>query len=81
MFFSLSNGEDFITTEQLQRRMRELTFSSGKPSGSKQSDKNRLQRSLQDNCNDTFPEDGLPESSKSDGEDKFEDIQQGFNFF
>ncbi|XP_033220611.1 wolframin isoform X2 [Belonocnema kinseyi] len=67
MFNSLSNGEDFITTEQLQRRMRDLTFPStsrGKLYSSSRSNySSNSQKSLKDSLGDTFPGDGLPENS------------------
>ncbi|XP_076240240.1 wolframin ER transmembrane glycoprotein wfs1 isoform X2 [Calliopsis andreniformis] len=65
MFTSLSNGEDFITTEQLQRCMRDLTKSSNKASCSYTNNvlHNNLQKNLNDISTDNFPKNGLPEES------------------
>lgn len=60
MFTSLSNGEEFITTEQLQRRMRDVAFpttSRTSCSNSNDSSRNNVQKSLGDSAGDTFPRD------------------------
>ena len=58
---SLSNGEEFITTEQLQRCMRELVFpsTSNKLSNTRYvNGKNHLQKSLtEDSCDQDSPSD------------------------
>ncbi|XP_051164019.1 wolframin [Leptopilina boulardi] len=71
MFNSLANGEDFITTEQLQRKMRELSFPS--TSKGKCNKSNNSQKTLKDSVGDTFPEDGLTENSNcfKNGNERF----------
>ncbi|XP_043485136.1 wolframin [Leptopilina heterotoma] len=74
MFNSLANGEDFITTEQLERKMRELTFpSTSKEKSNNTRSCNHSQKTLKDNVGDTFPEDGLTENSNcfKDGTERF----------
>ncbi|XP_032680097.1 wolframin isoform X2 [Odontomachus brunneus] len=64
MFTSLSNGEDFITTEQLQRRMRNLSSPSTSNADYSQSNNissNSSQKELGDDDNDYCPRNGLPE--------------------
>lgn len=64
----MSNGEDFITTEQLQRRMRNVSFpstSNADYSQSNNSSCNSSQKELNDNDNDCFLRSGLPEDSSS----------------
>ncbi|XP_014487408.1 PREDICTED: wolframin isoform X2 [Dinoponera quadriceps] len=77
MFTSLSNGEDFITTEQLQRRMRSLaspSINSADCSHSNNVSTNSSQKGLDDD-NDCFPRNGLPEdSSPTRDEDRVNDI-------
>nr|XP_003708577.1 PREDICTED: wolframin isoform X1 [Megachile rotundata] len=77
MFTSLSNGEDFITTEQLQRRMRDLASNSSNAScsGSNNILHSNSQKDENDSLNDKFPKNGLPEGSvpKKD-EEKDNDI-------
>ncbi|KAL6445479.1 hypothetical protein ACFW04_000808 [Cataglyphis niger] len=80
MFMSLSNGEDFITTEQLQRRMRSLSSSSISNHDYSQSNitsNNLSQNRLNDNDdNDCFPRNGLPDDSPtSKNQDRTNDIQ------
>lgn len=76
---SLSNGEDFITTEQLQRRMRSLSSPSTSNHDYSQSNitsNNLSQKRLNDNDNDCFPRNGLPDDSPaSKVEDRANDIQ------
>lgn len=59
----MSNGEDFITTEQLQRRMRNLSSSSTGSSYSNNVSDNSSQKRLNDDNNDFFPKNGLPDDS------------------
>ncbi|KAM0730713.1 Wolframin [Formica fusca] len=79
MFMSLSNGEDFITTEQLQRRMRSLSSPSTSNHDYSQSNitsNNLSQNRLNDDNNDCFPRNGLPDDSPtSKDEDRTNDIQ------
>ncbi|CAK9807554.1 wfs1 [Anthophora quadrimaculata] len=65
MFTSLSNGEDFITTEQLQRRMRDLASNSYSTSCSHSNNTscNSTQKNINDITTDNFPKNGLPEDS------------------
>lgn len=76
---SLSNGEDFITTEQLQRRMRSLSSPSTSNHDYSQSNitsNNLSQKRLNDNDNDCFPRNGLPDDSPASKiEDRANDIQ------
>ncbi|XP_015585382.1 wolframin isoform X2 [Cephus cinctus] len=72
VFTSLSNGEDFITTEQLQRRMRDLSFPStsrSNYSSSNRSSQKSSQKSLGDTYREGFSDDGLSEhiASLKDG--------------
>ncbi|XP_046592565.1 wolframin isoform X1 [Neodiprion lecontei] len=68
MFTSLSNGEEFITTEQLQRRMRDVAFpptNRASCSSSNESSFNNVQKSLADSFGDAssrdeFLDDPLP---------------------
>ncbi|EZA52583.1 Wolframin [Ooceraea biroi] len=62
MFMSLSNGEDFITMEQLQRRMRNVSSPSTSNFHSNDVSSNSSQK---DNDNDCFPRNGLPDDSAS----------------
>lgn len=86
---SLSNGEDFITTEQLQRRMRNLSSPSTSNQDSLHDDSqsnitsnNLSQKRLNDDDNDCFPRNGLPDdSSTSKDEDRANDIQSKKVFF
>ncbi|XP_076295435.1 wolframin ER transmembrane glycoprotein wfs1 isoform X2 [Lasioglossum baleicum] len=65
MFTSLSNGEDFITTEQLQRRMRDLSNLTNHASCSRSNtmSQNNTQKDVTDVPTDDFPKDGSPEES------------------
>jgi len=72
-FISLSNGEDFITTEQLQRRMRNLSSPSTSNSHSNISS-NSSQKGLNDNDNDCFPKNGLPDDLPSMKNEEANDI-------
>lgn len=66
MFMSLSNGEDFITMEQLQKRMRNLSSPSTSSADYFQSNNtssNSSQKEVNDNDNDCFPRNGLPDDS------------------
>lgn len=76
--FSLSNGEDFITTEQLQKRMRNLSSPSTSNADYFQSNNtssNSSQKGLSDNDNDCFPRNGLPDDSSTKDEDRTNDNQ------
>ncbi|XP_020284391.1 wolframin isoform X2 [Pseudomyrmex gracilis] len=81
MFMSLSNGEDFITTGQLQKHMRDLSY----PSTSKadcsrtnnSNSSNSSQKRLNDSNNDGFPKNGLPdETSPKKNEDQTNEIHE-----
>jgi len=75
-FVSLSNGEDFITTEQLQKRIRSLSSPSTSNADyfqSNNSSSNSSQKGLSDNDNDCFPRNGLPDDSPKD-EDRTNDV-------
>lgn len=76
---SLSNGEDFITTEQLQRRMRSLSSPSTSNhdySQSNSTSNNLSQKKLNDSDNDCFLRNGLPDDfPASKDEDRANDIQ------
>lgn len=61
MFTSLSNGEDFITTEQLQRRMRDLARNSSSASCSRSNISHKLQKNVSDISTDNFSKTGLSE--------------------
>ncbi|XP_076677907.1 wolframin ER transmembrane glycoprotein wfs1 isoform X1 [Andrena cerasifolii] len=79
MFTSLSNGEDFITTEQLQRRMRDLATSSSNNiscSHSNNVSHSKVQKNVHDISTDNFPKNGLPDDAapKKDEEEKESDI-------
>ena len=79
MFTSLSNGEDFITTEQLQRRMRDLATSSSNNvscSNSNNVSHSKVQKNVHDISTENFPKNGLPEDAapKKDEEEKESDI-------
>lgn len=75
---SLSNGEDFITTEQLQKRMRSLASPSTSNTDYSQSNNiasNSSHKGLGDDDNNCFPRNGLPEdSSPTRDEDRANDI-------
>ncbi|KYN39509.1 Wolframin, partial [Trachymyrmex septentrionalis] len=74
MFMSLSNGEDFITTEQLQKRMRNLSSPSTSNADYFQSN-NTSQKGLSDNDNDCFPRNGFPDDSPpTKDEDRTNDV-------
>jgi len=73
-FISLSNGEDFITTEQLQRRMRNLSSPSTSNSHSNNISSNSSQKGLNDNDNDCFPKNGLPDDPPSMKNEEANDI-------
>lgn len=80
MFTSLSNGEDFITTEQLQRRMRDFAArSTSGASCSRRSNvsRNSSQKDVNDVSTENFSRNGLPEDSlpRKDG-DKENDINR-----
>jgi len=70
----LSNGEDFITTEQLQRRMRNLSSPSTSNSHSNNVSSNSSQKGLNDNDNDCFPRNGLPDDPPSMKNEETNDI-------
>ncbi|XP_012260188.2 wolframin isoform X2 [Athalia rosae] len=73
MFTSLSNGEEFITTEQLQRRMRDLAFpTSSRPSGSRsdESTRNHGQKSLSDSTGDSSPRDEFSDDPSLMGDEE-----------
>lgn len=78
-FISLSNGEDFITTEQLQKRMRSLSSPSTSSADFFQSNNtssNSSPKGLGDNDNDCFPRNGLPDDSPSTkDEDRTSDVR------
>lgn len=63
MFTSLSNGEDFITTEQLQRRMKDIASNSSNYNYSYSNNvlHNNSQKDINDISTDNFPKNGLPE--------------------
>ncbi|XP_006608269.1 wolframin isoform X1 [Apis dorsata] len=63
MFTSLSNGEDFITTEQLQRRMKDIASNSSNYNCSYSNNvlHNNSQKDINDISTDNFPKNGLPE--------------------
>lgn len=63
MFTSLSNGEDFITTEQLQRRMKDIASNSSNYNYSYSNNvlHNNSQKDINDISSDNFPKNGLPE--------------------
>ncbi|XP_054001447.1 wolframin [Hylaeus anthracinus] len=68
MFTSLSNGEDFITTEQLQRRMKNLTSHSSNNASCSHSNnvlRNNPHKNINDISTNNFPKNGLPEDSTS----------------
>ncbi|KAF7382696.1 hypothetical protein HZH66_013098 [Vespula vulgaris] len=68
MFTSLSNGEDFITTEQLQRCMRDVTSPSSSRFVNCQSPKSSSSASdekLNDVLSNKFSRNGLPEDNTS----------------
>ncbi|KAL2737965.1 wolframin isoform X2 [Vespula squamosa] len=68
MFTSLSNGEDFITTEQLQRCMRDVTSPSSSRFSNCQSPKsssNASDEKLNDVLSNKFTRNGLPEDNTS----------------
>lgn len=60
---SLSNGEDFITTEQLQRRMKDIASNSSNYNYSYSNNvlHNNSQKDINDISTDNFPKNGLPE--------------------
>lgn len=60
---SLSNGEDFITTEQLQRRMKDIASNSSNYNYSYSNNvlHNNSQKDISDISTDNFPKNGLPE--------------------
>lgn len=62
ILYSLSNGEDFITTEQLQRRMKDIASNSN-DSYSRFNNvlHNNSQKDANDTSTDDFPKNGLPE--------------------
>lgn len=74
---SLSNGEDFITTEQLQRRMKNLSSPSSSVNFPQSNiSSNSLQKELDDKDNDCFLNNGLPEdSSPTKDEDKANEVR------
>ncbi|XP_043265521.1 wolframin [Colletes gigas] len=68
MFTSLSNGEDFITTEQLQRRMRDLASNSSNDASCSRSSnlvRNNPRKNGNDVSSNNFPKNGLPDDSTS----------------
>lgn len=83
-FLSLSNGEDFITTEQLQKRMRSLSSPSTSNADYFQSNNtssNSSQKGLSDNDNDCFPRNGLPDdSSSTKDEDRTSEVHGKKNY-
>lgn len=70
---SLSNGEDFITTEQLQRRMKDIASNSSSDNYSCSNNvvHNNSQKDINDVSTNNFPKNELPDecTSKKD-EDK-----------
>ena len=84
-FFSLSNGEDFITTEQLQRRVRSLSSPSTSnldyPQSNNSNSSNSSQKKLNNDDNDCFSQNGLPDDSPSiKDEDRTNDAHGRKNF-
>ncbi|XP_017892597.1 wolframin [Ceratina calcarata] len=75
MFSSLSNGEDFITTEQLERRMRDIASSSSNAGCSRSN--NVLHDNTQEDV-DNFPRNGLPGDGAAKGDDKESDGHHGW---
>ncbi|KAG7189987.1 hypothetical protein KM043_006145 [Ampulex compressa] len=73
MFTSLSNGEDFITTEQLQRRMRDITLPSTSHSDARNDLCNNSQAGLNDTSSENFPKIVLPEELSSKKEEEYKD--------
>ncbi|XP_076631079.1 wolframin ER transmembrane glycoprotein wfs1 [Colletes latitarsis] len=68
MFTSLSNGEDFITTEQLQRRMRDLASNLSNDVSCSRSNnlvRNNPRKNGNDISSNNFPKNGLPDDSTS----------------
>ncbi|XP_066589044.1 wolframin-like isoform X1 [Prorops nasuta] len=69
MFLSLSNGEDFITTEQLQRRMRDIAspLMSAEDSNSTSfpSTSNDTEKELNEEVNRELPKNGFLDENKS----------------
>lgn len=64
IFHSLSNGEDFITTEQLQKRMKDVASNSSNDASCSRSN-NILHNNPQKNdiSTNNFSKNGLPEDS------------------
>ncbi|XP_001602833.2 wolframin isoform X1 [Nasonia vitripennis] len=81
MFTSLSNGEEFITTEQLQRCMRDLVFPSTSDKLSRTryvNGTNHLQKSLTGDSGDqelSSDDDSSPDQSSKD-KDRIQDVSQ-----
>ncbi|XP_050594542.1 wolframin [Bombus affinis] len=77
MFTSLSNGEDFITTEQLQKHMKDIASNSSSDNYSCSNNiiHNNLQKDINDISTDNSPKNGLPdECTPKKDEDKENDV-------
>lgn len=77
ILYSLSNGEDFITTEQLQKRMKDIASNSSSDNYSCSNNiiHNNLQKDINDISTDNFPKNGLPdECTPKKDEDKENDV-------